>query len=67
MFVFTFAMVAPMMVATVSVFGRDDGSAYTAYIDNMIMSVLFLSMVLRRGDRRGQSMWIAWGSTCSAP
>jgi hypothetical protein len=25
------------------------------------MSVLFLSMLLRRGDRRGQSMWIAWG------
>jgi hypothetical protein len=24
------------------------------------MSVLFLSMLVRRGDRRGQSMWIAW-------
>jgi hypothetical protein len=60
MFVFTFAMVTPLMVATVSVFGRDDGSVYTAYIDNLVMSVLFLSMLVRRGDRRGQSMWIAW-------
>src|SRR4051812_11472356 len=61
MFAFAFAMVIPLMVATVSVFGRDDGSVYTAFIDNLIMSVLFLSMLLRRGDRRGQSMWIAWG------
>jgi len=60
-FVFTFAMVTPMMIATVSVFGRENGSVYTAYIDNLIMSALFLSMLLRRGDRRGQSMWIAWG------
>jgi hypothetical protein len=60
-FVFTFAMVAPMMVATVSVFGRESGSVYTAYVDNLIMSALFLSMLIRRGDRRGQSMWIAWG------
>jgi hypothetical protein len=61
MVVFTFAMVTPVMVATVSVFGRADGSVYTAYIDNLVMSVLFVSMLLRRGDRRGQSMWIAWG------
>ena len=61
MFVFTFAMVTPMMVATVSVFGRENGSVYTAFIDNLIMSALFLSMLLRRGDRRGQNMWIAWG------
>jgi hypothetical protein len=60
-FVFTFAMVAPMMVATVLVFGRESGSVYTAYVDNLIMSALFLSMLIRRGDRRGQSMWIAWG------
>ena len=55
------SMVTPMMVATVSVFGRENGSVYTAFIDNLIMSALFLSMLLRRGDRRGQSMWIAWG------
>jgi hypothetical protein len=61
MFVLTFAMVTPMMVATVSVFGRDDGSVYTAFIDNLVMSALFLSLLVRRGDRRGQSMWIAWG------
>ena len=61
MFVLSFAMITPLMVATVSVFGRDDGSVYTAFIDNLVMSALFLSMLLRRGDRRGQSMWIAWG------
>ena len=61
MFAFTFVMVTPMMVATVSVFGRDDGSVYTAFVDNLIMSALFLSMLIRRGDRRGQSIWIAWG------
>jgi hypothetical protein len=61
MFAFAFVMVTPMMVATVSVFGRENGSVYTAFVDNLIMSVLFLSMLLRRGDRRGQSMWIAWG------
>lgn len=60
-FIFAFAMVTPVMVATVSVFGRENGSVYTAYIDNLIMSVLFLTMLIRRGDRRGQSMWIAWG------
>lgn len=57
----TVVLVTPVMVATVSVFGREDGSVYTAYIDNLIMSVLFLSMLVRRGDRRGQSLWIAWG------
>ena len=61
MLVFAFAMVTPIMVAIVSVFGRENGSVYTAYIDNLIMSVLFLTMLIRRGDRRGQSMWIAWG------
>jgi hypothetical protein len=61
MFIFAFAMVTPMMAATVSVFGQEDGSVYTAYVDNLVMSVLFLSMLIRRGDRRGQSMWIAWG------
>ncbi|MBB3753373.1 hypothetical protein FHT44_005892 [Mycolicibacterium sp. BK634] len=61
MFALAFVMVTPIMVAIVSVFGRDDGSVYTAYIDNLIMSVLFLTMLIRRGNRRGQSMWIAWG------
>ncbi|WP_445166761.1 transmembrane-type terpene cyclase [Mycolicibacterium sp. Dal123E01] len=60
-FFFAFAMVTPVMMAVVSVFGREDGSVYTAYVDNLIMSVLFLTMLIRRGDRRGQSLWIAWG------
>ncbi|PRC42175.1 hypothetical protein C6A85_000000111870 [Mycobacterium sp. ITM-2017-0098] len=61
MIALTLALIAPVMIATVSVFGRDDGSVYTAFIDNLVMSVLFLSMLVRRGDRRGQSLWIAWG------
>ena len=60
MFVLAFLLVAPMLVATVSVFGRDDGSVYTAFGDNLIMSLLFLTMLMRRQSRRGQSMWIAW-------
>jgi hypothetical protein len=36
-----------------------DASAYTAFGDNLIMSVLFVSMLLRRGSRVGQSMFIA--------
>lgn len=57
----TVLLVSPMLVATVAVFGREDGSVYTAFVDNLIMSALFVSMVVRRGDRRGQSMLIAWG------
>lgn len=33
---------------------------HSAFVDNMIMSVAFLAMLVKRGSRRGQSMAIAW-------
>jgi len=59
--ILTFAACTPIFIAIVKHFGQDAGSVYTAYGDNLIMSVLFMTMLIRRGDRRGQSLWIAWG------
>jgi len=59
-FFLTFAVSIPLMVAIIMTTGMIDGSAYTAFGDNLIMSVLFVTMLLRRGDRRGQSLGIAW-------
>ncbi|MGL4620499.1 transmembrane-type terpene cyclase [Chroococcidiopsis sp.] len=44
-------------------FGRDRGAIYTAFQINLIMSMLFISMLLSRGDVRGQSMYIAIAKT----
>jgi hypothetical protein len=38
---------------------HDDYRYYTAYIGNLVMSVLFVAMILRRRSSRGQSMYIA--------
>ncbi len=57
----SFAFAVPLLVATVSLFGQDYGSAYTAFSDNLMMSVLFLTMLQRRGSTCGQSVWIAAG------
>lgn len=57
----SFAFAIPLLVATVKLFGQDYGSAYTAFADNLMMSVLFLMMLQRRGTTRGQSVWIAGG------
>lgn len=57
----SFAFALPLLIATVTLFGPDLGSAYTAFGDNLMMSVLFLTMLLRRGNTRGQSIWIAAG------
>ena len=54
-----FAAVAALMLATIQLFGKDYGAAYTAFSDNLLMSALFLVMLLRRGNTRGQSIWIA--------
>lgn len=40
-------------------FGTEKGAIYTAFQDNLIMSILFIYMLLSRGDVRGQSMYIA--------
>lgn len=40
-------------------FGPRDGGTYAAFAQNLLMSVLFVDMLLRRGGPRGQSMVIA--------
>ena len=57
----SFAFAVPLLVATVKLFSQNLGSDYTAFGDNLMMSVLFLTMLLRRGNTRGQSGWIAAG------
>ena len=40
-------------------FGRDMGTRYSAFIQNLIMSVLFIGMLTRRTDAKGQNLNIA--------
>lgn len=40
-------------------FGVAKGAAYSAFPQNLLMSVLFIGMLVRRGNREGQSMTIA--------
>jgi hypothetical protein len=40
-------------------FSRHDAAQYSAFAQNVVMSVLFVSMLLRRGNKKGQSMTIA--------
>lgn len=40
-------------------FGVAKGAAYSAFPQNLIMSILFIAMLVRRGSREGQSMTIA--------
>ena len=40
-------------------FGVAKGAAYSAFPQNLLMSVLFISMLARRGNRDGQSLTIA--------
>jgi hypothetical protein len=53
------AMAMALLIGIIQQFGKDYGAAYTAYGANLMMSALFLVMLLRRGDSRGQSIWIA--------
>lgn len=55
-----FLLAIPLLIATVSQFGEIAGSGYTAFGDNLLMSALFITMLRRRGNRRGQSLAIAW-------
>jgi len=41
-------------------FGPRDAPVYTAFAQNLLMSILFLDMLLRRGGPTGQSMVIAY-------
>lgn len=40
--------------------GGQSAAVYTAFSQNLLMSVLFCAMLLRRGNRSGQSLVIAW-------
>jgi len=42
-------------------FGIRVGAGYSAFLQNLIMSVLFIDMLVRRGSREGQSLTIAVG------
>lgn len=53
------AMAMALQIGIIQQFGKVYGAAYTAYGANLMMSALFLVMLLRRGDNRGQNIWIA--------
>jgi hypothetical protein len=44
--------------AFVRQFGRFAGGAYAAFLQNLLMSVLFIAMLVRRGSSEGQSLTI---------
>jgi len=45
--------------AIIREFGVAKGAAYSAFPQNLIMSILFIAMLARRGSREGQSLLIA--------
>ena len=45
--------------AFVREFGMFAGAAYAAFLQNLLMSVLFIGMLVRRGNTEGQSLTIA--------
>jgi hypothetical protein len=48
-----------LQYAFVIEFGVYKGRAYAAFLQNLLMSVLFIDMLVRRGSSEGQSMTIA--------
>lgn len=40
-------------------FGVPVGAGYSAFLQNLLMSVLFIDMLVRRGNSQGQSLYIA--------
>jgi hypothetical protein len=40
-------------------FGVAHGAGYSAFLQNLLMSILFIAMLVRRGNREGQSLTIA--------
>ena len=40
-------------------FGVGKGAGYSAFLQNLIMSILFIGMLVQRGNREGQSLSIA--------
>ncbi len=61
-----YAFVALVVVASVLVqvmfrleFGPSGGPSYSAFLQNLLMSGLFIALYMARGSRRGQSLLIA--------
>ena len=55
--------------AVIREFGVAKGAAYSAFPQNLIMSILFIAMLAKRGNREGQSLLIAvskWIGTLAA-
>ena len=48
-----------LQYAVLREFGVAKGAAYSAFPQNLIMSILFIAMLARRGSREGQSLTIA--------
>src|SRR5215510_726752 len=40
-------------------FGVGKGAGYSAFLQNLLMSILFIAMLVKRGSREGQSLLIA--------
>lgn len=55
----TLALSMVIVVASVHEFDDWQGK-YAAFEENLMMSILFVSMLLKRGNSMGQSMYIAW-------
>lgn len=55
-----FASCFAIQMAFQGEFGPVAGSQYSAFLQNVLMSVLFLTMLYRRDDTRGQSLVIAF-------
>lgn len=54
-----FLMAFAVQIAFHAVMGRMQAVTYSAFIQNLIMSVLFIGLLLGRGNTRGQSRLIA--------
>ena len=52
-------MAFAVQYAVLREFGVAKGAAYSAFPQNLIMSILFIAMLARRGTREGQSLTIA--------
>ncbi|SDT32357.1 transmembrane-type terpene cyclase [Actinoplanes derwentensis] len=50
---------AGVQAAFLAQFGAEDGARYSAFTQNLVMSVLFVAMLHRRRDTSGQSNFIA--------
>lgn len=56
------------LVLLVSIEANDYGGVYAAFGQNLLMSILFITMLFQRQSLRGQSVWIAickWIGTAS--